>query len=59
MVEKSDTLKREAEQLQSPMTPSERKEESLKALQRLREIGEKLPAVDAVLIVREGRDDRR
>jgi hypothetical protein len=56
MAEKSDTLKREAEQLQSPMNAGQRKEESLKALRRLREIGEKLPAVDAVLIVREGRD---
>ncbi|HEV7842331.1 MAG TPA: hypothetical protein VGO69_01470 [Pyrinomonadaceae bacterium] len=56
MAEKSDTLKRETEELHSPMNPGQRREESLRALQRLREIGEKLPAVDAVLIVRESRD---
>jgi len=33
-----------------------RREEALKALRRLREIGEKLPVVDAVAVVRENRD---
>jgi hypothetical protein len=54
MAEKSDTLKRESE-LQ-PATDQGRREEIRTALQRLREIGEKLPVVDAVAIVREGRD---
>jgi len=55
MVEKSDTLKRQTE-LQSPTDRKLGPEEIRKALRRLREIGENLPAVDAVAIVREGRD---
>ncbi len=55
MAEKSDILKREAEP--PPITDrGVRREEIRQALRRLREIGEKLPAVDAVAIVREGRD---
>lgn len=54
MAEKSDTLKRDAE---TPVPAQElQREEIRKALRRLREMGEKLPAVDAVAIVREGRD---
>lgn len=55
MAEKSDILKRESE---PQFTPDQglRREEILKALQRLREIGEQLPVVDAVAVVREGRD---
>jgi hypothetical protein len=55
MAEKSDTLKRESE-LQPAIDQGRRREEIRTALQRLREIGEKLPIVDAVAIVREGRD---
>jgi hypothetical protein len=55
MAEKSDTLKRESE-LQPVIDQGRRREEIRAALQRLREIGEKLPVVDAVAIVREGRD---
>lgn len=55
MAEKSEILKREAEP-QSITDQGPGREEILKALRRLREIGEKLPTVDAVAIVREGRD---
>ena len=55
MVEKSDELKQEAERLPTVDQRLQR-EEALKALRRLREIGESLPVVDAVSIVREGRD---
>ncbi|MDT4952562.1 MAG: hypothetical protein QOJ02_700 [Acidobacteriota bacterium] len=55
MIEKSDILNRESE-LQPTTDQSLRREEIRKALRRLREIGEKLPVVDAVAIVREGRD---
>ena len=54
MPEKTDTLKRERES--RAVVNQGRHEEVLKALRRLREIGECLPAVDAVVIVREGRD---
>lgn len=55
MAEKSEILKHEAEP--QPRTgQGARREEIRQALRRLREIGEKLPAVDAVAIVREGRD---
>lgn len=53
MAEKSDTLKHEKEQIATDR--SLKREEALAALHRLREIGEKLPAVDAAMIVREGR----
>jgi hypothetical protein len=55
MAEKSDTLKRESE-LQPAIDQGRRREEIRTALQRLREIGEKLPVVDAVAVIREGRD---
>ena len=55
MAEKPDTLKTEREQPHEAGSPAHRKR-VLEALQRLREIGEKLPAVDAVAVVREGRD---
>jgi hypothetical protein len=55
MVEKSDTLNHQSE-VQPARDQSTRSEEIRMALRRLREIGEKLPTVDAVAIVREGRD---
>ena len=54
MAKKSDTLSHEKEQKQSDQRP--RREAALKALRRLRDIGETLPAVDAAAIIREGRD---
>lgn len=54
MPNKSDTLIRESEH--QPATDQKRREEIRRALRRLREIGEKLPAVDAVAVVRESRD---
>jgi hypothetical protein len=38
-------------------TPSQTKTDSLTAISRLREIGKKMPAVDAVELVRESRND--
>ena len=55
MPEKTDTLKPERESEPVPDWPARRKE-AREALQRLRRIGESLPVVDAVAIVREGRD---
>lgn len=55
MVEKTDTLKPEKEPEPVADQPARRKE-AREALQRLRRIGESLPAVDAVAVVREGRD---
>ncbi len=54
MAKKPDTLNHEKEQKQGDR--SLRREDALKALRRLREIGEKLPAVDAAAVVRESRD---
>jgi hypothetical protein len=54
MTKKSDTLNREKEQRQTDR--SLKHEDALKALRRLREIGEKLPAIDAAAIIRESRD---
>jgi len=54
MTKKSDTLNNEKEQKQE--NQSLRRKDVLKALHRLRDIGEKLPAVDAAAVVREGRD---
>ncbi len=55
MAEKSEILKHEAKP--QPTTEQQvRRAEIHQALRRLREIGEKLPVVDAVAIVREGRD---
>ena len=54
MTKKADTLNHEKE----PRQPEQRlsHEEALKALRRLREIGEKLPVVDAAAFIRESRD---
>ena len=55
MAENSETVKHES----GPRLVTDgavRREEIRNALRRLREIGEALPAVDAVAIVREGRD---
>lgn len=54
MVKKSDILRHEKEPTSTDQ--SLRRQEALEALRRLREIGEKLPPVDAALIVREGRN---
>jgi len=54
MTKQSDTLNREKEQ--SREDQSDRREDALNALSLLREIGEKLPAVDAAAVVRESRD---
>jgi hypothetical protein len=52
MAEKSDMLKRDGE----GQNESLKREEALEALRRLRDIGENLPAVDAAVVVREGRN---
>ena len=52
MAEKSDTLKHAIQE----QNESLKREEALKALRRLREIGENLPSVDAAAVVREGRN---
>lgn len=52
MAEKSDTLKPDVQE----QNESLKREEALKALRRLREIGENLPAVDAAVVIREGRN---
>jgi len=54
MNKQSDTLNREKEQGREEQ--SQRREDALSALRRLRDIGEKLPAVDAAAVVRESRD---
>ena len=54
MTKKSDTLNHEKEQRQ--VAQSFNREAALKALRRLRDIGEKLPTVDAAAVIREGRD---
>ena len=54
MAKKSDTLNHEKEQSQINQSP--RNQDALEALRRLRDIGEKLPAVDAAAVIREGRD---
>jgi hypothetical protein len=54
MAKKSDTLNHEKEQRE--VAQSLRREAALSALRRLREIGEKLPTVDAAAVIREGRD---
>ncbi|HYX71523.1 MAG TPA: hypothetical protein VE732_02025 [Nitrososphaera sp.] len=53
MAKESDTLNNEKEQRQ--VDQSLRREDALKALRRLRDIGEKLPTVDAAAVIREGR----
>ena len=52
MAEKSDTLKHDVQQ----QNESLKREEALKALRRLRDIGENLPTVDAAAVIREGRN---
>ena len=52
VIEKSDTLKRDAQEQNDNL----KHEEALKALRRLREIGENLPTVDAVVVIRGGRN---
>ena len=54
MAKKSDALKREREE-KIVTDRSLLHEKALKALHRLREIGEELPSVDAVVVIREGR----
>lgn len=54
MANKADTLNHEKEQKQGARDL--KREDALGALHRLRELGEKLPEVDAAAIVREGRD---
>jgi hypothetical protein len=54
MAKKSDTLNDEKEQRQDAQ--SLKREAALEALRRLRNIGEKLPRVDAASVVRESRD---
>lgn len=55
MIEKSDSLKHE-QHSQSTGNQTARHERAREALRRLRQIGEDLPAVDAVALVRESRD---
>jgi hypothetical protein len=57
MGEKSETLKPEGERA-SAGEETARSEKAREALGRLRRVGEKLPAVDAAAVVREGRDAR-
>lgn len=54
MSKKSGTLNREKDE--GRMEQRQGREDCLRALRRLREIGEKLPAVDAAAVIREGRD---
>lgn len=54
MAKKSDTLNREQEQSQPDQNPEG--EDALRALCRLRNIGEKLPTVDAAKVIRESRE---
>ncbi len=54
MTKKADTLNREDER--RPTAEGWKLEAALKALRRLRDIGEKLPEADAAAVVRESRD---
>ena len=54
MANQPNTVEHEHEQ-DAPRIPSTDRNQALKALRRLRTIGEKLPQVDAAAIVREGR----
>ena len=54
MAKKSDTLNHEKEQSQTNQSP--KNHDALEALRRLRDIGEKLPTVDAAAVIRQGRD---
>ncbi len=55
MAEKSEIWKQEIHE-PTPTDQRLRREVALKALRRLREIGEQLPPVDAAVVVRESRD---
>ncbi|HMF57948.1 MAG TPA: hypothetical protein VK619_16515 [Pyrinomonadaceae bacterium] len=55
MAEKSDILRGDMQE-QVPAANRPTLEEVLSALRRLREIGEKLPPVDAAAVIRESRD---
>ena len=52
MAEKSDTLKQDVKE----QNESLKREEAVKALRRLRDIGENLPTIDAAAVIREGRN---
>ena len=52
MAEKSDTLKTDVQEQNEGLN----REEALKALRRLRDIGENLPTIDAAVVIREGRN---
>lgn len=54
MAKKADTLNHEDERGQ--VTQDLKREDAIKALRRLRDLGETLPEVDAAAIIREGRD---
>jgi hypothetical protein len=54
MNKKTDTLEHDKGQKQVERRTS--REDAVEALRRLRSIGEKLPAVDAAALIREGRD---
>ena len=54
MTDKADTLNHEKEQ--ERRAQDLKREASLRALRRLRDLGEKLPEVDAAALVRESRD---
>jgi hypothetical protein len=54
MNKKADTFEQEKGEKQAARATN--REDALKALRSLRDIGEKLPAVDAAALVREGRD---
>jgi hypothetical protein len=54
MAKKADTLNQEKEQQQ--LAQRLKREDAIKALRRLRAIGESLPTVDAAAVIRESRD---
>jgi hypothetical protein len=54
MAKKSDTLNHEKGR--SPKDQSMKRDDALNALRRLRDIGKKLPVIDAAAIIRESRD---
>ena len=54
MAKKADTVNREDEHRQA--AEGSKIDDALKALRRLRDIGEKLPEADAAAVVRESRD---
>ena len=52
MAEKSDTLNHDVHEQNERL----KREEALRALRRLRDIGENLPTIDAAVVIREGRN---